>query len=240
MTTDRKRSFFGRVSSHYQQIIRTRGGLPWMRLIVEPLMGEKVLDVGNGGVREFSSPQTTLYVGVDFSLEMLKKGKDKNIHKVCGEAADLAFKTGSFDTIFYRSLLHHLAEKSVDETIQTVKSAIKQGGTCLKRNGNVIIIEPCLPTFLEKGERVLYFLLRIFFFFTKQPLVFLFSADTLVSALRKGGYREVRVWKADDHGRNRWKWISPTIGFPLLKIPRWLNPARSTVLEARKGSSNQG
>ena len=237
--TDRQRSFVGRVSSQYQQLIKTREGLPWMRAIVEPLMGAKVLDVGNGGVREFSSPQTILYVGVDFSLEMLKKGKDKHILKVCGEAADLAFKKGSFDTIFYRSLFHHLAEKSAGETIRRVKSAIRQGFTCLKRDGNIIIIEPCLPTFFEKGERVLYFLVRAFFFFTKQSDVFLFSADTLVSALLEGGYREIHVWKADDHGRGRWEWISPAIGFPFLKIPRWLNPARRTILEARKESSNQ-
>ena len=201
---------------------------------MEPRMGRKVLDVGNGGVREFNSSQTSLYVGVDFSLDMLKKGENKGIHKVCGEAVNLAFREGSFDTLFYRSLLHHLAGKNVKETIQTIKTALGQGFSCLKPEGNVIIIEPCLPAFLEGAEKLLYHLLRAFFFLTKQSSVFLFSAGTLTRTLLESGYREIKVWKMDDHGRSQWEFISPMIGLPFIKIPRGLNPARRTIFEARK------
>jgi len=222
------------MSSRYQDLVSTRDSLQEIRMIVEPRMGKKVLDVGNGGIKEFNSAQTSLYVGVDFSQEMLKKGESEGIHKVCGEALKLAFRDGSFDTLFYRSLLHHLAGKNLRETIQMVKMALGQGFVCLQTEGNVLIIEPCLPSFFERVEKLLYHLSRAFFFLTKQSNVFLFSAGTLTRALLESGFREIKVWKIDDRGRSRWELISPMIGLSFIKIPRGLNPTRRTIFEARK------
>jgi len=230
----REQKFFKRISSRYQDLVSKRDSTEELRMIVEPRMGEKVLDVGNGGVRDFNSPQTSLYVGVDFSLEMLKKGKSEGIRNVCAEALKLAFREGSFDTLFYRSLLHHLAGRNVRETIQTVKTALNQGFSCLKTEGNVLIIEPCLPSFLEGVEELLYYLCRAFFFLTKQSSVFLFSAGTLTRVLLESGFREIEVWKIDDHSRSRWELISPMIGLSFIKIPRGLNPTKRTIFEARK------
>jgi ubiquinone/menaquinone biosynthesis C-methylase UbiE len=85
---NRNQRFFKKASSYYKKFIEAENSLPWMRMrmIVEPRMGKKVLDVGNGGVRGFNSSQTSLYVGLDFSLEMLKKDENTSIYKVCGEA----------------------------------------------------------------------------------------------------------------------------------------------------------
>jgi ubiquinone/menaquinone biosynthesis C-methylase UbiE len=207
-----------------------------MRTIVEPRMGEKVLDLGNGGVREFFSERTSLYIGVDFSLEMLKKGGDTSIQKICGEATALPFKKEVFDTIFHRSLLHHLAEKDMEMTMKRVKTVLRYESACLKKEGNVIIIEPCFPTFLERIEEFLYRFLRAFFFLTKQSNVFLFSEGTLTKMLLENGYQEIKIWKGDDHGKKSWEFISLMIGLPFLKIPRWLNPVRRVILEGKERS----
>lgn len=230
---DQTRRFFGRLSSHYQDLIKTRRYLGWMRPIIESRMGEKVLDVGNGGVREFSSVHTSLYVGLDSSLEMFKGG-DEGLQKVCGDASCLAFRGEVFDTVFYRSLLHHLADKNAKRTEEAVKVALGQGFASLKREGNVLIVEPCLPFFFEKIERIFYFFLRIFFFLTKQSEVFLFSSDTLHRILLESGYHEIKTWEARELRKDRWKWVSPFIGLPLLRIPRWFNPTRRTILEGKK------
>ena len=105
-------------------------------------MGEKVLDVGNGGIREFFSPVTSLYVGIDSSLDMLRHGKNGTTFRVGGDAILLPFKGNVFDTVFYRSLLHHLPERDMKKTL-------RQGFNSLKEEGNVIVIEPCLPCILE-------------------------------------------------------------------------------------------
>ena len=233
---NRNRGFFNNISGHYQNLIRKRP-LHWMKLIVEPRMGEKVLDVGNGGVREFTTPQTSLYVGVDSSPEMLQKGKAEGIEKVCGEATRLSFRGQVFDTVFYRSLLHHLAGRDFERTMEMVKKALREGSFCLKKNGNVIVIEPCLPNFLERAERILFFISRVFSFLTKQSEVFLFSSETLIRSLQETGYREIKVWKEDNAERNLREWVSPFLGLPFVKIPRWLNPTKRIILEGRKGES---
>jgi len=153
----RSQEFFDRLSPQYQNLIRRKRFLEWMRPIIEPRMGGRVLDVGNGGIREFVSPRTSLYVGLDSSMEMLREGRDGSIEKVCGEAMRLAFKRGVFDTIFYQSLLHHLAEKSFKRTVEKVIFTLLQGAFCLKEEGKVMIIEPCLPRSLERAERIFFF-----------------------------------------------------------------------------------
>jgi ubiquinone/menaquinone biosynthesis C-methylase UbiE len=233
---NRNQRFFKKASSYYKKFIEAEDSLPWMRMrmIVEPRMGKKVLDVGNGGVRGFNSSQTSLYVGLDFSLEMLKKDENTSIYKVCGEAMNLAFRGGSFDTLFYSYLLHHLAGKDIKGTMQAVKTALCEGLTCLKKEGNVVIIEHCFPTLLERVEKLLYYLIRAFLILTKQSNVFIFSAEALTRTLMESGYREIKVWEIDDKERGQWEFVTAMVGLPFIKIPRWLNPAKTTILEARK------
>jgi ubiquinone/menaquinone biosynthesis C-methylase UbiE len=224
------------VASHYPNLIGKKDMpnlINVVKNIIEPRVGEKVLDVGNGGTRHFSPPQTSFYVGVDFSLEMLKRGEDKTFNKVCGEATNLSFKKETFNTILYHSLLHHLARGSIGSTIEAVKHTLREGYTCLKKEGNVIITEPCLPSFLEKVERAFFFIFRAFLILTKQSEVLLFSAETLTRILTECGFREVRAWKIDRKEESPWKWVSISIALPGIKIPRWVNPSKSTIFEAR-------
>lgn len=230
----RSRRFFNSISTCYQDLIK--GSVPpkSTRAIIEPRMGGRVLDVGNGGVRRFFSPGTFFYVGVDSSLEMLKKGEDKGIEKICGEATLLPLREGVFDTVFYRHLLHHLADRNPERTIEIVKTVLHQGLACLEKKGNVIIVEPCLPLFLEKIERAFFFILRAFYFLTKQSDIFLFSAESLTRSLEEIGFREIEVWQSSDDEQNPWEWTRAFIGLPFLRIPKWVNPGRRTIFEARR------
>lgn len=232
----RSQKFFNKISFHFQNLIKKSEILNQVNIIkaiIEPRIGEKVLDIGNGGVRQFCPPQISFYVGVDFSLEMLKRGEGRTYYKVCGEAMNLPFKEGGFDSILYFYLLHHLAKGSIGTTIEEVKKALKEGSTCLKIGGNIIIGETCISSFLERVERTFFVILRAFLFFTKQPEVFFFSTETLTRILAECGYREIRTWKVSGEEENPRKWVSISIGFPNLKIPRWMNPSRSMIFEAR-------
>ena len=117
--------------------------------------------------------------------------------------------------------------------MEAIKKALGEGSNCLKKGGNVIITEPCLPSFLEKVERAFFFILRAFLFLTRQPEVFLFSAETLNRILMESGYREIRTWKVYRDGGSPWEWVRISIAFPTLKIPRWMNPSKSMIFEAR-------
>lgn len=232
----RSQRFFNKVSFHYQDLIGQRitpDQFNVRRAIVEPRIGERALDVGNGGVRGFHPPQTSFYVGVDFSLEMLRRGEDRTYHKVCGEAINLPFKEGGFNTILYLYLLHHLAQGSIGATMEAVKKALREGSLCLKRGGNVIIAETCVPSFLEKVERAFFFILRILLFFTRQSEVFLFSVETLTRILTQCGYKEITTWEISGEEESPWTWVHISIVFPNLKIPRWMNPSRTIIFEGR-------
>jgi len=165
---------------------------------------------------------------------MLKRGSGKQLRLVCGSALGLPFRKEAFDTVFYSSLLHHLLGKAWKDTLQRVREALEQGHACLERGGNIIIVESCCPAFLERIERVFLFVLRAFFYVTGQPDAFIFSEDSLKKFLLDCGYVEVQTWNAGFVRRNKGEWIRPCIGFPLLKIPRWLNPVKRMVFEAKK------
>jgi ubiquinone/menaquinone biosynthesis C-methylase UbiE len=234
----RNQRFFDNASLEYHDFIEKSKGQNRInnkddsKNIIEARIGERVLDVGNGGVRGLYPPQTSFYVGIDFSLKMLRGGKNRSYDKVCGEALNLPFKERSFNTILYSYLLHHLAKEDIGTTLESVKKALRGGSTCLKAGGNVVITETCLPSFLEKVERAFFSILRILLFFTRQSEVFLFSAETLTRILTECGYREITVWKVY-RGESPWKWVRISIGFPRLKIPRWMNPSRIIIFEAK-------
>jgi len=233
-TNRRHRDFFDEVSAGYDNFIRARGSKEELSKRIEPRMGLKVLDIGNGGIREFVSPLTKQYIGLDFSLSMLKKG-DKGFERVCGDALALPFKEEIFDTLFYRSMLHHLAGKRPGETEARVKEALINGRHLLKESGNVIVVEPCIPKGLERLERMGYFLIKLFCRVIRQPEVFLFSAFHLGEILRESGYKKISIQEIRSGKERPGRWVSPVIGLPWLKAPSGLLPVAQVVLEAYKG-----
>jgi len=227
-----QQDFFQEASTNYSDFIKARGSKEELRPWIEMRMGRRVLDIGNGGIRDFFSPATEQYVGLDFSLSMLKQG-DEKIEKVCGDALFLPFKKGMFDTLFYRSMLHHLAGGGSRKIEAEVKRALTEGLRILKGQGHVIIVEPCISTWLEGLERILHFVLRIFFRMIRQPEAFIFSSERLQKVLEELAFGEIFVKKVGVSG-NRWRWVSPVIGLPNLKVPLALLPVNQVILEARK------
>lgn len=153
-------------------------------------MGKRVLDVGNGGISDFFSPSTKLFVGLDFSLLMLKSGNGE-VERVCGDALDLPFREEVFNTILYRSLLHHLTGERICETKAQVKRSLREGYFLLEKGGNVIIIDHCIPDWLEKIEKILYLFIKIFFMMVRQSEVFLFSVRSLCQILEESGFEKI-------------------------------------------------
>ncbi len=229
----KQQNFFQNVSDTYGDFVRERGSKEELRQRIEPRMGTWVLDIGNGGIRDFFSPATKRYIAVDFSLSMLRKGS-KKMEKVCADASALPFKKEMFDTIFYRSMLHHLTGEKPDELDVHVKQALREGYPLLEEKGNVIVVEPCISRRLEKIERVCYFLSKIFFRIIRQPGVFLFSIEHLRKVLRESGYGQISETSMTRPRGNRWRLVSPVIGLPRLKVPFALLPVHQVVFEAKK------
>jgi len=205
-----------------------------MKPIILPQEGKKVLDIGNGGVDVFHSSQATFYVGLDLSLEMLKKAKGENIHLICGDALSLPFKKQVFNTVLYSSLLHHLTGRGLRDTIRRVKVALFQAHRCLDEEGNTLIIESCVPPFFETIERLSFLFLKIFCFLTGQPEAFLFSEETLKKMMSECGYGMLKCHEVDPEEKKSWEWTTLFMSLPFLKVPKRFVPAKWVVLEGQK------
>ena len=157
-----QQSFFEKKTEKYHDFVKERKNRAKLSPFIIPRMGPSLLDVGNGGVKDFYSPNTTRYVGLDFSITMLRKG-DQDVDKVCGDAMSLPFHASTFASLMYSSMLHHLTEKRVAETKRRIVVALKEGRRCLKEGGNILIIEPCMSKAAEKLEHTLFFLIKAIF-----------------------------------------------------------------------------
>lgn len=230
----RSHRFFDKASGDYHERAASHVLYRKMKPIIFPREGRKVLDIGNGGVDVFRSSQATFYVGLDLSLEMLKKAKGESIHLVCGDALSLPFKKQVFNTVLYSSLLHHLTGRGVRDTIQRVRAALFQAHRCLDEEGNTLIIEPCLPLFFETMERLSFLFLKIFSFLTGQPEAFLFSEENLKKMMNESGYGEVKGYEVDPEEKKSWEWTTLFLSLPFLKVPKRFVPAKWVVVEGQK------
>lgn len=225
--------FFEKKAENYHDLVKQRKNRARLSRFIVSRMGTSLLDVGNGGVKDFSSPNTTKYVGLDFSLAMLRKG-DRDVEKVCGDAMSLPFNKNTFASLMYSSMLHHLTKKTFAATQQRVITALKEGHRCLKEGGNILVIEPCMSRVSEKLERAASFLIKAIFNFFGIPEVLLFTSATIVKAMETAGFREITITTGDKDGEDKWKWVSPVIGIPRFKIPRILLPVKITLIEGKK------
>jgi len=228
--------FFDRESSRYGQFVKQRDFVPFLREKINPLLKGRVLDVGSGCIFDFDKSGFDLYLALDLSLGMLLGlERDGKVKAICGDANHLPFREGSFDTVIYRAVLHHLNPegKPLREMKEVVKGAFIEARRILRKDGQILVIEPCLPAWLEKGEWLLTPLIRWSTGRFGLPYVFLFSKKRLSDLLRKGGWPFLEIERVRGGGRN-WEWIMPVLGLPFIKIPRWASPSAVHLFRGRR------
>lgn len=225
--------FFERKADSYHELVKQRTNRAKLQSFILPRMAESLLDVGSGGVKDFTSPNTKRFVGLDFSLEMLKKG-DPDVEKVCGDAMALPFNRNTFASLMYSSMLHHLTQNTPIETRERIIVALQEGHRCLREGGNILVIEPCMNRVSENIERAVFFIIKTTFRLFGIPEVFLFSSKTIAGFLEKAGFREITVITGHKDKEGKWSWVSPIIGIPGFKVPRALLPVTITLIEGKK------
>lgn len=236
---EKKRSlkdFFNREASRYQQFIKGRDFVTFLKEKVNSHLKGRVLDVGSGRISDFEDGSFNYYVAMDISLAMLQGLKPKGrIERVCGDARALPFREGAFDLLIYRSVLHHLNPNGMpkDEMERSLKELLIEARRVVKRDGKVLVIEPCFPPFLETVEHILTPFIRWVMRLLGLPYVFLFSYRRLTVLLKKGGWDSLRVTHIKGTGKSR-EWITPVLGLPHVKIPRGLSPSKVYLIEGSK------
>ncbi len=227
------KDFFNRESSRYREFVRGRDFVPFLIEKLTPFLKGKILDVGSGCIREFNRGDSNLYVALDLSVDMLSAlDRGESTPAVCGDAARLPFQDRSFDVIIYRSVLHHLNPEGrlLREMGETVVGALQEAKRVSGPDGRIFVVEPCLSPVVESLERWFSFVIRTVMNLAGLPCVFLFSVRRLSCFLEKGGWSDLKLTRIARTGK-RWDWITPILGLPFLKIPRWLSPSHVCFLE---------
>lgn len=98
---------------------------------IHSLNPEKVLEVGCGYGRVLVMLNKDIeLIGIDFSPEMLEKGKEyckdyPNITLLEMDAKDIRFPDNSFDVVYTDGALQHIPEKEIEKAISEIKRVSK-------------------------------------------------------------------------------------------------------------------
>ena len=233
---DSAKDFFDRESRRYEEFAKTRDFVLSLQERVIPLLKGNVLDIGSGCVTDFKDGPFDLYVGMDISLGMLLGlQRERKMRAVCGDANTPPFRKGSFDTLIFRAVLHHLNPGGMPQARmeETIGKVFLEAMRLVRRDGKIVLIEPCLSPLIEDFERYFALPTRFVMRLLGLPYVFIFSIERLSVLLREAGWDILRFNQIRGTGK-RWDWIIPILGLPFLKIPRWLSPSKVYLIEGRK------
>lgn len=109
----------------------------------------RMLDNGCGtGILFELLPKDNIF-GVDISEKMLVKAKARNCKVVLGDSQILPFRSGSFDVIFSRGLVHHLHNPT--QGIAEMHRVLKRGGEIVLADTNESILSKIPRILARKG-----------------------------------------------------------------------------------------
>jgi len=186
----------------------------------------RVLDVGNGGVFNYSLTNVDSLVTLDIAegawMESLPSNK---IECRIGDARDIPFEEGEFDRVVMQYLLHHLAERNLRETDQGVEKCLAEAYRVLKQSGKILIVESCLPPVLERIENIGYGLLWYLVKFFDFPMVKQYSLPSLLQMVKGVGFREITAVEM-----NKGRYVSQ-LG---IRTPAKLTPVKVHLVEGTK------
>jgi ubiquinone/menaquinone biosynthesis C-methylase UbiE len=149
-------------------------------------LGE-IIDIGCGTGKnyEFIKEKCSAYIGVDVSQKQIEQanltyGQENNVSFFVGDAQNLNFKPGSFDTVIIFGCLHHL---------QNPKKALKEAFRLLRKGGTILLYEP------SKHNLVLRFLRYLFkkFHPAFHPDEVSFYRNELVALVDEAGFNNTKI-----------------------------------------------
>ena len=97
----------------------------WIKRFLKP--GDKVLDLGCGGGREYFSKRYKMY-GLDISEIAAVNAKKLYVDAVASDVRKIPFADESFDVVMSMDLLGHIPLEDKDQVINEIKRVLKPGG----------------------------------------------------------------------------------------------------------------
>lgn len=151
----RNREFFA--GERWSQQIAEIDSYSLMRDVIDAeLVGmRRLLDVGNGGVFDYTPELVESIVAVDLFLsEAWTDRFPDNVEPRKGDALALDEPDEAYDSVLHSFLYHHLVGTEASALVDNVSRAISEAGRVLRPGGKLIVAEGCVPRWFYGLERV--------------------------------------------------------------------------------------
>ena len=157
---------------------------------------KKLLDIGHGGSFDYDTSKLESITGLDLDEMIDPSSLPKNIKLKKGSALDIPKDLKNFDTVIVVMLLHHLVGNSVSENLENLDRCLGEINKILMKDGQLIIVESCVPNWFYKIEKLLfkptsYFIKK----FMKHPPAFQFTRNILIDYLKKNNFKNIHLKK---------------------------------------------
>ena len=212
--------YFLRNRTAYKNAVSSSAGLyEQCGKVIEPYVQGRVLDIGSGGIINYSLDRVEQLVCQDIIFDKQTIGHDK-VSFVYGDFYDYK-PLFSPDTVIAQFLFHHLSD---DYRLIDSLSRLRQS---MPKSACLIIAEVEMPGFLDKPQRVL---LKPALKLLAKPEVRFFTQPGLMDILSRAGFKSTVIKSFRIQGM-----VNPApVIFPRIRIPGWLYPFRIRIIKAFK------
>jgi len=147
-----------------------------------------VLDIGSGGVINYNTEKIQTLFLADIASANKERAKEKGI-VISADMRMLGIKKNTMDCVVIQHLLHHLADNTLEKSLQNLTKGINESYRVLKQGGKLLIIEGLVPLPLDLLQRALFdinkHLYKAFFNF---PMVLQYSEHKVINELKNAGF----------------------------------------------------
>jgi len=187
-----------------------------------------VLDIGNGGVFNYSLDRLEKVIAVDLVLG--DERPEENVQCIAADVRRLAdLDIVRCDTILLQFLLHHVTARSMAETRADLLTILRNCRGRLKEGGRLVVVEMTINPMLELLQNVVFPVVHTGMALFGKPAARFYSQRSLGRMIQTAGFGIVESRRI---AMDRFIDPFPAIIPGIVKIPSCLCPTQCNLITA--------